>query len=75
MKGEEIPLVGRITALADVFDALTSSRPYKKAWTVEAAVELIRSERGEHFEPRLVDVFLDILPTLVTIKREHEEPQ
>ena len=68
LRGEEIPLVGRIAAIADVFDALTSTRPYKRAWTVEEAVEEIRNQRGRHFDPRLVDVFLEALPALLAIR-------
>lgn len=55
LKGEEIPLVGRITALADVFDALTSERPYKLAWGLEPALKYIRDRRGTQFDPMLVD--------------------
>ncbi|SFC87525.1 HD domain-containing phosphohydrolase [Pseudoalteromonas denitrificans] len=75
LKGDEIPFVGRVTALADVFDALTSSRPYKHAWSVEKAVELIKTEKGQHFEPFLVDVFLQVLPELVEIKEKYAEPE
>lgn len=59
LSGEEIPLYGRIVAIADVFDALTSIRPYKRAWSFEEAMELIKSERGEHFDPVLVDLFVE----------------
>jgi putative two-component system response regulator len=55
---DEIPLEGRICAICDVFDALVSDRPYKQAWTVEAAREEIRGQSGRHFDPRLVDLFL-----------------
>ena len=58
LKGEEIPLFGRIVALGDVFDALTSARPYKRAWSFEEAMELIQKEKGEHFDPRLVELFV-----------------
>lgn len=58
LRGEEIPLYGRIVAIADVFDALTSIRPYKRAWSFEEAMELIKSEKGEHFDPVLVDLFI-----------------
>ena len=75
LKGEEIPLVGRVTALADVFDALTSVRPYKKAWSVESAVDLIKEERGQHFDPRLVDLFLENLPDIIEIKEKYAEPE
>lgn len=60
LKGEEIPLQGRIMALADVYDALLSDRPYKKAFTHEKAVEIIKESRGSHFDPKIVDVFLEI---------------
>ncbi|NYT80508.1 two-component system response regulator [Alcaligenaceae bacterium] len=65
---EEIPHVARIVAIADVFDALTSVRPYKPAWTVEDAVELIQRESGRHFDPDLVDCFMDCLPEILKIK-------
>jgi response regulator RpfG family c-di-GMP phosphodiesterase len=57
-KGIEIPLSARIAALADVFDALTSKRPYKEAFSLETAVEIIREGRGKHFDPVIVDIFL-----------------
>ncbi len=74
LKGEDIPLVGRITALADVFDALTSIRPYKKAWSVEDAVKLITEERGQHFDPVLVDCMLSKMEEIIRIKDEYAEP-
>jgi putative two-component system response regulator len=58
--GEDIPLAGRIVAVADVFDALTHERPYKKAWSVEDAVAEITSQRGRHFDPQVVDAFLSL---------------
>jgi len=61
LKGEDIPLSGRITAIADVFDALTSVRPYKKAWTFEDAVALLEKESGEHFDPKIVTLFIENL--------------
>ncbi|MGZ5051788.1 MAG: HD domain-containing phosphohydrolase [Methylobacter sp.] len=73
--GEAIPLAGRIAALADVFDALTSERPYKKAWTVEAAVEFITVNSGSHFDPDLVPVFLAQLPEILTIRERFSEPE
>lgn len=57
--GEAIPLFSRITALTDVFDALTSKRPYKPGWEPERALEVIRGESGRHFDPELVRVFID----------------
>jgi putative nucleotidyltransferase with HDIG domain len=58
LKGEEIPLVARIFALADVWDALTSDRPYRKAWTKEKAMEYLREQSGSHFDPRLAEIFI-----------------
>jgi PAS domain S-box-containing protein/putative nucleotidyltransferase with HDIG domain len=60
LAGEQIPLEGRILAVADVFDALTHERPYKKAWTVEDTVAEIVRQRGQHFDPRVVDAFLTL---------------
>ena len=57
LKGEEIPLLGRLMAIADVYDALVSERPYKKAFSHETAVEIIVGESGKHFDPALVEVF------------------
>jgi putative two-component system response regulator len=62
--GHVIPLSGRITTVADVFDALTSVRPYKRAWSVEEAVRYIAEASGTQFEPRIVEVFLDIVNEL-----------
>lgn len=75
LSGEDIPMAGRIAALADVFDALTSVRPYKKAWTVEASVDLIRENSGKHFDPSLVEIFLRELPRIVTIREQFSEPE
>ncbi|HEC13951.1 MAG TPA: response regulator [Acidiferrobacteraceae bacterium] len=74
LRAEAIPLTGRITALADVFDALISARPYKKAWPIEKAVDLIAQEKGRHFDPALVEHFLDHLPEIIAIKKDYEEP-
>ncbi len=64
--GSDIPLVGRIVAVADVFDALTHDRPYKPAWPVEQAVALIRSSSGTQFDPRVVEAFLSLIGPLST---------
>lgn len=72
--GDEIPLVGRIVAIADVFDALTTVRPYKKAWKVEDAVDYIAQNRASHFDPRLVDLFMKCLPEILTIRAKYPEP-
>lgn len=66
--GEEIPIEGRIVALADVFDALTSVRPYKDAWPVQEAMDFIKSQSGLHFDPELVILFEQKLPDILAIK-------
>ena len=58
LRGQSIPIFGRITAIADVFDALTSIRPYKKAWSVDEAFNLLIEEKNRHFDPILVDLFI-----------------
>ena len=65
--GEDIPLVGRIVSVADVFDALTSERPYKRAWSVPDAVAEIVKNRGGQFDPTVVDRFVEILPDLLQV--------
>lgn len=71
LAGKDIPLEGRIVAIADVFDALTSERPYKKAWTVEAAVDMIEQSSGTHFDPDLVRLFHKVLPEILKIKNNY----
>ena len=61
VKGEAIPIEGRIVAVADVFDALTSDRVYRRAFTVEEAVEMMLEQRGRHFDPVLLDAFMEVL--------------
>jgi putative two-component system response regulator len=67
-KGNDIPLFGRIVSVADVFDALTSERPYKKAWSVAEAVTEITRCRGKNFDPQIVDTFLSKLPEFSAIQ-------
>ncbi|MBD9483955.1 two-component system response regulator [Pseudomonas sp. PDM14] len=73
LRGEEIPLEGRIVAIADVFDALTSVRPYKSAWTVEDTLALIQRESGRHFDPQLVELFIEQMPAILEIKARWAE--
>ena len=73
LAGEDIPLIGRICAVADVFDALTSKRPYKEAWDIEKAVNLILEEKGKHFDPILVDAFEKVLPSIIKIKEQYPD--
>ena len=68
LAGADIPHVGRIVALADVFDALTSVRPYKPAWSVEEAMDFILSQSGTHFDPELVDLLVQSMPQILAIK-------
>lgn len=72
LKEEEIHIYGRIVALADVFDALTHKRKYKAAWSIEDALEYIRSERGSHFDPGLVDILFTHLDEFLAILENHE---
>lgn len=67
LKGEEIPLYGRIACICDVFDALISERPYKEAWTPRDALETIKKGSGAHFDPHLVELFLNLEPSLIKI--------
>lgn len=65
---ENIPLWGRICAVADVFDALTSKRPYKEAFSNEKAFKILKEERGKHFDPRIIDVFFEQLDDVLAIQ-------
>jgi putative two-component system response regulator len=73
LQGEDIPMVGRIVAVADVFDALTTQRPYKKAWPLNEAIAYIREQRGKHFDPQLVELFLEQLPAILEVKERWAE--
>lgn len=73
LSGEDIPLFGRICALADVFDALTTKRPYKDPFSNEQALSIMAEGRGSHFDPRLYDVFLDSFDDILDIQREYQE--
>jgi len=71
--GADIPLVSRMVAICDVFDALTSARPYKPAWTVDAAVAAVRQGAGFHFDPALAQNFLAALPAVLQIRNQYIE--
>lgn len=64
LEGENIPRIGRVVAIADVFDALTSQRPYKKAWSIEEAIAWLKAKSGEDFDPQLVRLFVNQLPEI-----------
>ncbi len=69
LKADAIPIVGRIVAVADVFDALTSARPYKPAWEMERALDFMRAQRGLHFDPECVDAFLGQLDEVNSVRQ------
>ena len=73
LKGSKIPLAGRIVALADVFDALTSTRPYKEAFSIEKANRIIFEERGKHFDPDVVDAFFFAQDAILKIKETYPD--
>ncbi|SDL37632.1 putative two-component system response regulator [Maridesulfovibrio ferrireducens] len=73
LSGKNIPIEGRIAAIADVFDALTSKRPYKNAWPEEKAFDLILKERGEHFDPELVEIFFKNIEEIISIKQQYSK--
>lgn len=70
---EDIPVIGRIVAIADVFDALTSTRPYKKAWEVVDAVALLQRESGRHFDPDLIARFMKLMPEIMEIMQRFSD--
>jgi len=72
LQGEEIHIFGRITAVADVFDALGHDRVYKKAWELEKILELFKNERAKHFDPTLIDLFFEHLNQFLEIKKEFD---
>lgn len=73
LQGDGIHIYGRISAIADVFDALGSDRVYKKAWEIDAIVEFFEKEKGKHFDPFLVDLFLNNLDEFLIIKEQFKE--
>lgn len=73
LRHEEIPLFARICAVADVFDALTSPRPYKPAWEIEAAIEFIIAQSGKHFDPAIIEAFIVALPEILRIRQLYRD--
>lgn len=69
LKGNDIHIYGRITALADVFDALGSKRCYKEAWPDDEVFDFIKEQRGKHFDPKLVDIFFENLNEFIAIRK------
>ncbi|MEM6552170.1 MAG: HD domain-containing phosphohydrolase [Planctomycetota bacterium] len=76
LAGEDIPLEGRITAVADVFDALSSARPYKPAFPLDQCIHILRESAGSHFDPDLIDAFIARMPDVVQIREDLlDQPQ
>ena len=73
LSGEAIPVLGRIVAVADVFDALTQERPYNELWSIEDACQLLIGEKGKHFDPLLVDLFIENLDEITSIKSRYKD--
>jgi putative two-component system response regulator len=72
-KGQQIPIAGRIVAIADVFDGLTSKRPYKEAFPTEVSLAIVKQGRGTHFDPDVADAFFGIQDEIINIKKQHSE--
>jgi response regulator RpfG family c-di-GMP phosphodiesterase len=72
--GDHVPLCARIVAVADVYDALTSVRPYKSAWPSAEAFEYVRVQAGRHFDPRMVEAFLGMRKQVLEIQNEWRDP-
>jgi putative two-component system response regulator len=73
LKGEDIPLYGRIVAVADVFDALTSPRPYKRAWTLEEACQFLKDNSSSHFDPKCVNAFFNVWDDVLDIHQRYQD--
>ncbi len=74
LAGQAIPLVGRIVAVADVYDALRSERPYKQPFSIEKSIGIIQNDAGSHFDPHVVDAFVAALDTILEIENEFSDP-
>ena len=75
LKGEDIPLAGRIVAIADVYDALSSKRSYKEPWSESQSIKRIKMGAGTHFDPELVDIFLTRIGFIRSIQARYAEPE
>ena len=73
LKGKQIPFFGRITAIADVFDALTTKRPYKEAFSLESSLAIIEEGSGSHFDPRVVEAFFSVQEVILTIREKYQD--
>ncbi len=73
--GDAIPISGRICAIGDVFDALLSVRPYKQAWSLPDTIDTLKRGKGNHFDPDLVDKFIEVMPALQAVRREFTDSE
>ncbi len=73
LRGSKIPLSGRITAIADVFDALTSKRPYKEPFSLEKSFDIIKESRGSHFDPKVVEAFFAVEDEILSIREKYKD--
>jgi putative two-component system response regulator len=73
LRGEDIPLIARVVSVADVFDALLSTRPYKEAWTLEETVAEVRAQIGRHFDPRCASALLELLPEVMAVRERYRD--
>ena len=73
LSGEKIPLPGRIVAIADVFDALTSKRPYKEPFSIEKSFDIIKDSRESHFDPAVVDAFFEVEDEILAVKEKYKD--
>jgi len=73
LKGEQIPLSGRLTAIADVFDALASKRCYKDAWPEPQIIDYLKQQRAQQFDPQLVDLLLDNFADFMAIREKYQD--
>ena len=72
--GDDIPIEGRVAAIADVFDALTTNRVYRKAFKLPEALSIMREGRGRHFDADLLDLFLDSIDVVLATREQFDEP-
>lgn len=75
LSGNAIPIEGRIVAVADVFDALSSARPYKKAFPLEQCLQILQEGREKHFDPRVLDAFMNRIDDVIVIREQYEDPK
>jgi putative two-component system response regulator len=73
LAGDSIPMAGRITAVADVFDALSSKRPYKQAFPIDQCFEILQEASGTHFDPRVLNAFLECRDEIVKVRLELDD--